>query len=464
MTSKARNRAQALLAPALFFCAGAAFCQTAPPSPSMDHPLSLQECVRIAVEQNPSAAAALHSGRSALARIGSSKAAYYPTLDLAGSLQRSYAESQGGTGRKGLLFTAATSTSTDASLSAQYTLWDSGARKAAVGEASASYQSSDAQYLATAQDLALSVQTAYFNLQGAQWALQVSRDTLKQADFHLDLAQARNDVGLAPRSDVLKAATAQADARLQVIQAESLVATTRSNLCVLMGLAADLPLQILEAPRDAVLPALPEWMPAWERAKAVLPELRASAQSTESFRFGYLSAKAAYLPTVDLSGNAGLFDTGNWPDRQEWSAGVVIRIPIFTGFARKYQIIQARESWESAKLNYQTALLSAESKAYSARIALNEAIQSVGAAKAYLASAQENSDVAEGQYQNGLGSMLDVVDAATALSSAKLRLIQARLSVATARASWDRATGVDMLEGAQLASTGNQGPEGDVKP
>jgi outer membrane protein len=418
------------------------------PSALPDHPLTLKECVRIAVTNNPGIASSLHSGRASLARVGTSRSAYYPTVNFGADLSRSYLEpngrsSGGGSGQ----------TSDSASLSAQYTLWDSGQRRASVGGADATYQASDARFQSAAQDLASAVQTAYFNVQGALWALQVSQDTLKQNDFHLDMAKARNEVGLAPRSDVLKAATAQADARLSVILAESALASARSNLAILMGMPADATIQIEAAERDAPLPALPDWASGWERAKGTLPELRAARETAEASRFALLETKASYLPTVTADGGLGLVDAGNWPDRKQWSVGVSLRIPVFTGFARKFQILQARESWEGSKADLQSTALAAESAAYGARIALNRAIQSVEAAKAYMESAQENSDVAEGQYKNGLGAMLDVVDASTDLSSAKLRLISARLTVATARVAWDRATGTDLLEGADLPST-----------
>jgi TolC family type I secretion outer membrane protein len=450
-----------LLGLAAILAMGAAFGQAPPALP--DRPLSLQECVRFAVEKNPSIASALHSGRSTLARVGTSKSAYYPTADFGASLSRSYLEPQN---RSGGSFSggSSTSTSTGASLSAQYTLWDSGLRSASLGGARANYQASDARFLGAAQDLAMGVETAYFAIQGAQWALQVSQDTLKQADFHLDMAAARNEVGLAPRSDVLKAATAQADARLSVILAESTLVAAQSNLATLMGLPADAPLQIDAAQRDAPLPILPDWASGWERAKGALPELRAARETTESFRYAYLGAKASYMPTVSADGGLGLTDGGNWPNRRQWSVGVSLRIPVFTGFARKFQILQAKESLEGSRADLQSAFLWAESAAYSARIALNRAIQSVEAAKAYVASAQENSDVAEGRYQNGLGAMLDVVDATTELSSAKLRLISARFTVATAQVAWERATGVDLLEGVDLPSTQAHSPDGDSKP
>ncbi|MEW6363863.1 MAG: TolC family protein [Acidobacteriota bacterium] len=426
-------------------------------APALSHPLSLNECVRIAVEKNPSAASALHSGSAALANVGISRAAYWPTLGINGSLSQSLLRRQNESSDS----TYNGITSSAATFSGQYDLWDSGRRKAALEEARTSYQASDARYATTLQDLALSVESAYFSVQGAEWVLAVAQDTLKQADFHLDMARTRNEVGLAPRSDVLKATTAQADARLGVIQAESLVASTRSNLAILMGFSADTSVQVLPAERDVALPELPDWASGWQQAQTSLPELRAAEQTAESFRFSYLGAKAAYRPTVTASGSAGILGADDWPDQDEWRLGVSLNIPVFTGYENKYRVLQAREAWQSARADVQSTLLTAERNAYEARIALSQALQSVVAANAYVASAQENSDVAEGQYQNGLGSMLDVVDATTSLATAKLRLISARLSVATARAAWERATGKNLLGGIAIPSTSAQLTDGD---
>lgn len=462
MTPSPLNLARALTGLALCLSLGSAFCQTG--ATEQARALSIKDCVRTAMERNPSTASMLHSGRGALARVGLNKSAYWPTANLNGSMQRAYSEPEGGSSRGGLLFNSATSTSDNATLSAQYTIWDSGQRKASVGGAQASYEASSANYIATVQDLAQSVETAFYTVQGAQWALEVSKDTLKQADFQLEMANARNAVGLAPRSDVLKAATAQADARLGVIQAEAGLSSTRANLATLMGLPSDTNLEIEPANREFSLPNLPEWASNWVRAQSALPEIRAAFQSAESFRYAYLGAKAAYRPTVTANGTAGLFDAGSWPDRQEWSASVTLRVPVFTGFARKYLALQAQEAWESSKSDLQSSILAAEKNAYAARIALNEAIESVPAAEAFVASAQENSDVANGQYKNGLGSMLEVNDALAALSLAKYRLISARLSVATAMTAWKRATGNDLLEGVEIPSIAPRDTSGDQKP
>ena len=143
--------AHTIIGLAMIFVLGDSICQSATTVP--DHPLTLKECVRFAIEQNPSAASALHSGRAAMARVGSSRSAYWPTLGINGAFSESYTRPpSGANGNNGIASSSAT-------LTGQYTLWDSGLRKAGLGGAQATYEATDARYASTVQDLAVSVES-----------------------------------------------------------------------------------------------------------------------------------------------------------------------------------------------------------------------------------------------------------------------------------------------------------------
>ncbi len=412
-------------------------------------PLSLEQCLKIALGSNPNLQAFLHSGRGAMARIGGNKSAYWPSLSLNGGMTRSYAESS----NKALLGPNSPYTSDYAQLQGQYTLWDSGVRKSSVGSAEASYKASDATYRATAQDLALQVESAYYALEGAMWNYQVAQETRKQTQFHLDMARAQNKVGLVPMSDVLQAETADANAALAAIQAESSVTSNKAGLAILMGWPADADFEIERMDTSAPLPSLPDWASGKDRAMKNLPEIEAAFQNSEALRYSLRQVKASYLPSVTLDGSYGRQDAGSWPNLEDWSLGFTFHVPVFTGFARKYQVIEATEAWEGSKMSLESTKLASEKAAYDARTQLQTALKSVDAAEALVRSAKENSDVAEGQYKNGLGSMTNVVDATTALNNAKLQVVSARLSSLTALAAWNRTTGLDMLEGISLPAT-----------
>ncbi|MEJ2422309.1 MAG: TolC family protein, partial [Acidobacteriota bacterium] len=396
------------------------------------------------------------AGRAAMARVGISRSSYYPAVSLSGSLSRSYAEQSGSAAFSG---SGSGYTSSSASVQGQYTLWDSGERKALLNSARSSYTSSDQTYKANVQDLALSVETAYYGLVGAQWDLAVARDTKRQTQFHLAMAKAQQKVGLVPRSDVLQAETANANAILAVIRAEGNVTSSRAALAVLMGFPSDHSFEIQEVPLAAPLPGVPDWNTGRRRALETLPEIQAALANAESFKFSLDAAEKSYRPVVTADGSYGRQDAGNWPDLETWSIGLTLRVPLFTGFSKTYQVVQARESWKSAQMSVEATKLGSEKAAYDARTQLVTARQAVEASEKLVASARENADVAEGRYKQGLGSMLDVVDATTSLQNARLNQISARLSLLTALADWDRATGKSLLGGIDVPSTDFTSPD-----
>jgi outer membrane protein TolC len=383
-----------------------------------------------------------------MARIGQSRSSYWPTLTASGGLSRSYAEADSGTSGR-----STTSTSSSGVLSTQVTLLDGGQRKADLQGAVATYEAADWRYKATVQDLALEVATAYYNLQGFLWDQEVAREIFDQNSAHLDMARARESVGLAPRADVLRAATAEADARLGVVQAGSDVSRGRSALAILMGFPADAPIEIAGVPREAPLPPVPDWVEGRAQALSAVPEVRAARASEEAFRLSWKAERFSTRPTVTADGSVGRLDGGQWPDRNTWNVGLSVRVPVFTGFSKSWSVAGARAGYEGAREETRSALLAAEKAAYTARIGLEESLQAVEAAEAYVESAEENSQVAEGRYREGLGSMLDLVDATASLQTAKLRLVRARLQALLSDLQWGRATGIDLLEGATVPST-----------
>jgi len=411
-------------------------------------PLTLRECIQIAVGHNPDVGAMLHAGRASMARIGQSRASYWPTLTASGGLSRSYAEAEAGASGR-----SSAATSSSGALSTQVTLLDGGQRKTEVQGAAAAYQAADWRFKATVQDLAMEVATAYYTLQGYLWDLEVAREILSQSTVHLEMARARESVGLAPRADVLRAATAEADARLGVVQAAGDVSRGRSALAILMGFPADAPVEIAGVPREGTLPSLPDWIEGRERALSAIPEVKAARAEEEASWLTWKAAKFSTRPTVTADGSVGRLDAGRWPDRDTWSVGLSIRIPLFTGFSKSWSVAGARAGYEGAREETRSALLAAEKAAYTARIGLDESLQAVAAAEAYLLSAEESARVAEGRYREGLGSMLDLVDATTSLQSAKLRLVRARLQALLSDLQWSRATGIDLLEGITVPST-----------
>ena len=70
-----------------------------------------------------------------------------------------------------------------------------------------------------------------------------------------------------------------------------------------------------------------------------------------------------------------------------------------------------------------------------------EADQRVTTAGKLVAQAEENHRIAQGRYEGGVGPMIDVVDAQTALTAARTSYAQALFDAQVARARLDLAMG-----------------------
>jgi outer membrane protein TolC len=87
-----------------------------------------------------------------------------------------------------------------------------------------------------------------------------------------------------------------------------------------------------------------------------------------------------------------------------------------------------------------------------------EAGQAIQAAEKLVASAEESARVAEGEYKSGTGSIIGLIDAQTARTSARTSLIQARLDWYTALAQFERAVGRTLASDRYALSDGRTAP------
>jgi outer membrane protein TolC len=62
--------------------------------------------------------------------------------------------------------------------------------------------------------------------------------------------------------------------------------------------------------------------------------------------------------------------------------------------------------------------------------------------------------VAEGEYKNGVGSIIALIDAQTARSTARTQLVRAQLDWYTAMARFERAIGRTLARGSEVAVSG----------
>src|SRR5438067_255726 len=118
-----------------------------------------------------------------------------------------------------------------------------------------------------------------------------------------------------------------------------------------------------------------------------------------------------------------------------YSAAITLRIPIFNGFKDSADLLQAREQARAAEADAQSVEQQIILQVWSSYQAVKTAELRVGTARDLLASALASAEVAQGRYKAGVGSILDLLTAQTALANARAQEVQVRadwlISVAT---------------------------------
>jgi len=304
------------------------------------------------------------------------------------------------------------------------------------------------------QDVALSVEEAYYELLGAQWLLKVAQETAKRAQYQLDLARARHDAGLVTRADVLRAETQRAEAELLLVQARNGVQISHGGLARAMGLPVHNAFEIAEIPAELRREELPRIEQLLDEAARQRPELRTALAHIESSRAAVATGRAAYWPTLSADLSAGRKDTTFVPDRDEWSVGLSLNFPLFDGFERGHRLQRARADLSRAMADHADLVRGIELEVWTAYWRLIESAEAVEAAAKLTRSAIESVRLAEGEYKNGVVSIIGLIDAQTAQTEAERRLVQSRLDWYTAKARFERAVGRTLADDTALGAHG----------
>lgn len=391
---------------------------TLPPDVQPGATITLAQAIDVALSNNPDTRAAWFSTRAAEAALGSRRSAYLPEIDLGGTLARGRTQSS-----------APAETTFGPSLTLTYLLFDFGGRAAQVEEARQSLIATAFSQNQTIQNVVLRTQQAYYGYLDAKALVAAQTATVKERQTALDAADARHSSGVATIADVLQARTAFSQAQLSLETFEGALRSAEGTLSNAMGLppttrfaAGDLPTDL---PIDTVSSSVDKLI---DQAMATRPDLAASRAAVLNTRARVQEVRAQGLPTVGLSSSVGrsfLFSPGS-SSLTTYSAGVGVRIPVFTGFRNSYDIRQAEAIAAATQEDARGLADLVGLEVWNSYYALQTATQRVRTSRDLLASAQQSVDVESGRYKAGVGSIIDLLTAEAALENARAQEVQSR--------------------------------------
>lgn len=397
-------------------------------------PLSLTDVVERALCNNPQTREAWANALYQAAQVGIGQSAYLPTLNLNASETRNRSDGGGNAGR--------TYSQLSAALSLSYVLYDFGARDASLENAKQVLNALNSTQDATIQSVFLAAVQAYYQFFATQAAVDSARQAEKSAQESYKAAVARYNVGSATPADKLQAQTALSQAVLNRIRAEGDYGNAQGILANSMGLDADRSIS-LTPPAPGVPDEKFERDIAGliEAARRQRPDLAAAEAQVKAAQAGAQAARAAGMPSIALAANLNSTHSGISDPFNSAALGVSVSIPLFSGYNTTYRVRAAEAQIETRRaqrerISQQVAL--DVWKAYQGVVTETQAAKSASDLEA---SAAQSESVALGRYKAGVGSLLDLLTAQSALASARVQNIQATYNWHIAKATLAQSMG-----------------------
>src|SRR3984957_7608511 len=412
---------------------------------------TLPELINFAEQNNPETRVAWENAKARAAELGISKATLYPTVAAAAMAE---------TVRTQLLFAPAyirqTLYSFSPALELDYTVFDFGRRLDEIAVSRNNLLAANLLFNDTHRKVIYGVMAAYYRVLNAKGQEDVAEANLKNAQTVQQDAEARLQLGLATLPDVLEArsAAAQADYDLQAAIGASEIA--HGDLATALGVSPVHPLQVesiqgLSIPQDLTVTV----EASIDKPLVQRPDLMQRVAELRAAQAEVKAAKTAYLPTLSLSGIAGL--TKNYAEQDQspglysanqefWNAHFSLTWTLFDGFAREQRLARARAEQKQAAADIDAMRDQVENQVWSAYSTARTALRQQKAAAALLEAASSSYEAALQSYNFGVRSQIDVVSAQRALAGARTADVNARTQLLTGVAALAFQTG-DLLYG-----------------
>ena len=381
---------------------------------------------------NQSLALAAANYRVARALVGEARAQLFPTVTTSPSVTRS--KSGSGT-------TSTSSTRSSSSATTQFQLpFDATWEADLWGRIRNSVNASTDEAQATAADLENTrllihseVAVDYFQLRGQDAQKEILDSNVVAFRKALDLTKIRHEGGIASDEDVAQAETQLNTTIAQDTDLRVLRAQLEHAIAALTGKPAS-SFSIPLAPLQPNPPEVPLGLPSQLLERR--PDIAAAERRVAEANAQIGVVKAAFFPTLTLSGSAGFASTAlgsllSAPSRF-WQFGASLAQTLFDGGKRQATVEQAMASYDGTVASYRQTVLTAFQEVEDELASLRILSQERGQQDAAVASAQTALARAEDRYKFGVDSYLNVITSQSTLLSNQRTAMNIRLQQMTA--------------------------------
>lgn len=274
------------------------------------------------------------------------------------------------------------------------------------------------------EQIAFRVYLAYLAVRKAKAYSDIADQAVANAKEHGRLAQVREKDGIGLKSDQLRAATALSEAEQRLLSAQNDLQIARLRLNLVAGGREGELLDISETP-EIPEPTLSQVELAAAAQKS-RPDLKITEKTLEKGALAVRQARNAYLPTVYASASYQINDRDVpfGADNDSWSLGVNLRWELFDGNRRSHEMEKAELKRKAAAELLENDRREVALQVTESVLRRQEARLKLDSARAAVKAAEEGRRLIALRFQNGLSSMVELMDAESALNSSKANLVE----------------------------------------
>ncbi|MBI4428996.1 MAG: TolC family protein [Ignavibacteriales bacterium] len=389
--------------------------------------LSLDDAIKIALEQNVSVRQAQNNMESAQSGVLTAYGSYLPTLSASGGWTRTQSERPASTQIiGGIPFSVGALSSTvnnfSTGLSVGYTVFDGFSREANFNRAVSTAISSEQTAARTRQLIVFSVQSSYLNVLRNEQLVKVSEENLKRDLRQLDRITESNRVGALSLADVYRQQSIVANDELSLISAQNNYDKAVADLLSLIGadIGQDYKIEdpTIRTDIDAAELGTAEgitkdFVSLRKRATATRPDYQSAVESYSAAESGVTSASSRYWPSVSAFAGYNLSSSEfeSIKDNRGINWGVSLRWSLFDGFLTNQNIQAAQATRRNAELTLLQTERNISVDVKKALLDLEAARKQFEASEKSVLSATQDRRVAEERYNLGSGTLLDLLTA-----------------------------------------------------
>ena len=392
--------------------------------------LTLQQAEMIALQNHPQVQAAQHEMNYSNRQIVESRAAYYPNVtgELTGSQANNLARIGAGDITASRLFSRF-----GQGVVVHQLVTDSGRTSNLVGSSRLQAQATAQAAQATRSDVLLQVTRSYFEVLHAQAVVKVAEQTVSARQLLSDQVTELARNSLKSQLDASFADVNVSQAKLLLLRAQDSVQQAFAELGRAMGSDQPVNDRLADEPLPSAPPATADALVA--QALGNRPELASLRFSRDaSYKFAE-AEKDLSRPTVSVLAVGGFLPfinaSGTTIPAEYEGVGANVSIPVFNGhlFSARREAALERAMESDQRLRDQQQRVSRDVRV--AWASTNDAFQRIDVTAQFLRQAALALELAQGRYNLGLSSIVELTQAQLNLTEAEIENLNAKYDYQT---------------------------------